>query len=165
MNWNTLWLARYIAGADLYCIVDACSVDGWVFVEKVTWVNQSGDCWEFHCPNSQNGWDATLHWKVRQNGALTSILGSIISWHLFLSWLRSVEWRWSKKRADLFSHQYLIFFSSNRWIQFWILSFDKFSVLTTIPILARLKNVEWRWSKICIWFEVAFFPSNRYLQF
>ena len=25
-----------IAGADLYCIVDACSVDGWVFVEKVT---------------------------------------------------------------------------------------------------------------------------------
>ena len=22
--------------ADLYCIVDACSVDGWVFVEKVT---------------------------------------------------------------------------------------------------------------------------------
>ena len=25
-----------LAGADLYCIVDACSVDGWVFVEKVT---------------------------------------------------------------------------------------------------------------------------------
>ena len=43
-----------------------------------------------------------------QNGA--SILGSIISWHLFLSWLRSVEWRWSKKRADLFSHQYWFFF-------------------------------------------------------
>ena len=123
-----------LAGADLYCIVDACSVDGWVFVEKVTWVNQSGDCWEFHCPNSQNGWDATLHWKVRQNGALTSILGSIISWHLFLSWLGSVEWRWSKKRADLFSHQYLFFFPSNCWVQFWILSFDKFSVLKPIPI-------------------------------
>ena len=25
-----------LAGTDLYCIVDACSVDGWVFVEKVT---------------------------------------------------------------------------------------------------------------------------------
>ena len=154
-----------LAGADLYCIVDACSVDGWVFVEKVTWVNQSGDCWEFHCPNSQNGWDATLHWKVRQNGALTSILGSIISWHLFLSWLRSVEWRWSKKRADLFSHQYLILFfvksldSVLDSVIWQIFCFDTYSYL------GAAKNVEWRWSKICIWSEVAFFPSNRYLQF
>jgi hypothetical protein len=131
-----------LAGADLYCIVDACSVDGWVFVEKVTWVNQSGDCWEFHCPNSQNGWDATLHWKVRQNGALTSILGSIISWHLFLSWLWSVEWRWSKKKEPICFHTNIwFFFSSNRLTQFWILSFDKFSVLTPIPILPRLRTL------------------------
>ena len=152
-----------LAGADLYCIVDACSVDGWVFVEKVTWVNQSGDCWEFHCPNSQNGWDATLHWKVRQNGALTSILGSIISWHLFLSWLRSVEWRWSKKRADLFSHQYWFFFvkslhsvlNSVIWQIFW---------LETISILAGSVKMKMIKKRPNVWSEVAFFSSNFYFQ-
>ena len=30
-----------LAGADLYCIVDACSVDGWVFVEKVKESNKA----------------------------------------------------------------------------------------------------------------------------
>ena len=29
-------MINVLAGVDLYCIVDACSVDGWVFVEKVT---------------------------------------------------------------------------------------------------------------------------------